>query len=120
MIIEKEKPGQFVNFEFTTHDHNNRYFLCLNRINNVEIIEKPHCTWVLNQTLSPEPFHYFITDKFHWFILLKYQEIWQNHIIILTLLSTESQYPFKVEFQYCQSAFQTITDQQYPGFHNVA
>jgi len=72
------------------------------------------------EALSPEPFHYFITDKFHWFILLKYQEIWQNHIIILTLLSTESQYPFKVEFQYCQSAFQTITDQQYPGFHNVA
>jgi hypothetical protein len=70
--------------------------------------------------LSPCPFYYFITDKFHWFILLKYQEIWQNHIIILTLLSTESQHPFKVEFQYCQSAFQTITDQQYPGFHNVA
>jgi len=50
MIIEKEKPGQFVNFEFTAHDRNNCYFLCLNRINNVE---KPQYTWVLNH-LRPQ------------------------------------------------------------------
>ena len=54
-----------------------------------------------------------------WFILLKYQEIWQEHTIVLTLLSVESQHPLKVEFQYCNSAFQTITRQKYPEFSNV-